>query len=73
MDQLRNMLKNPTIAGVGGLVLGFIVGLFIFGWWLTPLEWVKAGPVDGRPDSRADYLRMALDSCATTSDAVAAQ
>ncbi len=73
MDQLRNMLKNPTIAGVGGLVLGFIVGLFIFGWWLTPLEWVNAGPVDLRPDARADYLRMAIDSYATTSDAVTAQ
>ncbi|GAB4579247.1 MAG: hypothetical protein Fur0022_19850 [Anaerolineales bacterium] len=73
MDQLRDMLKNPTIAGVGGLVLGFVIGLFIFGWWLTPLEWVDAGPVDLRPDARVDYLRMAIDSYSITSNATEAQ
>jgi hypothetical protein len=73
MDQLRDILKNPAIAGIGGVVIGFIVGLFIFGWWLTPLEWVNAGPVDLRPDARVDYLRMAVDSYATTSDAATAQ
>lgn len=73
MDQLRNMLKNPTIAGVGGLVLGFIIGLFIFGWWLTPLEWTDAAPADLRPDARVTYLRMAIDSYASTTDAATAQ
>jgi hypothetical protein len=73
MDQLRDMLKNPTLTGIIGLIIGFFVGLVIFGWGLTPLEWENAAPVDLRADARVDYLRMAIDSYATTSDAVKAQ
>jgi len=73
MDQLRDMLKNPTLAGIGGLVLGFFVGLVIFGWWLTPIEWTDAAPADLRADAREVYLRMAIDSYGTTTDAATAQ
>lgn len=61
---VRDLLKNPSIAGTAGFVLGLIIGLFVLGWWLWPVEWTDAGPVDLRPDAREDYLRMAIDSFA---------
>lgn len=72
MDQLRDMLKNPTIAGIGGLVIGFFVGLVIFGWWLTPVQWTDASPKDLYEAGRVEYLRMAIDSYSITSDAATA-
>lgn len=73
MDQLRDTLKNPTIAGIGGLVIGFFVGLVIFGWGLTPVQWTDAAPSDLSTAYRVQYLRMAIDSYAATSDAATAQ
>ncbi|NJN44596.1 MAG: hypothetical protein HC806_07675, partial [Anaerolineae bacterium] len=73
MDQVRDMLKNPTTAGIGGLVVGLIIGLFVLGWWLWPVQWENAAAGDLRADSRVDYLRMAIDSYADSSDAVTAQ
>lgn len=73
MDQLRDMLKNPTLTGIGGLVIGFFVGLVIFGWWLMPVQWTDAAPKDLYEAGRVEYLRMAIDSYATTSDAATAQ
>ena len=73
MDQVRDMVKNPSVAGIGGLVIGLFVGLIILGWWLWPVQWENAGPSDLRPESRVEYLRMAIDSYASTSDAVTAQ
>ena len=73
MDQVRDIVKNPAVAGIGGLVIGLFVGLVILGWWLWPVQWENAGPSDLRPESRVEYLRMAIDSYAATSDAVTAQ
>ncbi|MCB9134701.1 MAG: hypothetical protein H6636_04690 [Anaerolineales bacterium] len=72
MDQLRDLLKNPTFAGIIGLVIGFFVGLVIFGWWLTPVNWTDAAPKDLYEAGRVDYLRMAIDSYALSGDAVTA-
>lgn len=47
-----------TLIPVGTFIAGFIVGLVLFGWWLTPLQFTDAGPQDLRAaDHQAFYLR----------------
>lgn len=62
MDAIREQFKNPVIAGSVGFVAGIIIGLVVLGWWLFPVKWTNAGPVDLRPDVQVDYMRMAIDS-----------
>ena len=73
MDSLTKQLKNPTVSGLAGFVIGIFIGLFVLGWWLWPVQWTDADPADLRSDAREQYLRMAIDSYSTTSDAVEAQ
>ena len=49
--------KN-TILPIVTAIIGFFVGLVIFGWWLTPVTYFDAGPQDLRPeDHQQFYLR----------------
>lgn len=73
MESIREQLRNPLVAGIVGAVLGLIVGWFIIGWWLWPVEYVGAGPADLRMSEKVDYLRMAAEAYAATGDAAEAQ
>ncbi len=73
MDQLRDMFKNPTIAGAVGFFAGLFIGLVVLGWGLWPVQWTDAGPADLRADARVTYLRMAIDSFAATNSVADAQ
>ena len=73
MDQIRERLKNPVVIGVLAFAIGFIVGLVLFGWWLTPVEWTDAAVSDLRPDLQEEYLRMAIEGFFANPDAVLAQ
>jgi hypothetical protein len=73
MDQVRDMLKNPTMAGIVGFIIGLIIGWFAIGWGVWPITWTDAAPGDLRPDARVDYLRMAIDNYAASNDAATAQ
>lgn len=61
MDGLTERLKNPVVAGVAGLLVGWIIGWFIFGWFIWPVEWTDASMQEVRSDLQADYLRMAIE------------
>ncbi len=52
---------NPLTMAVLGLVGGLILGL-IFAWGIWPVTWVDAAATHLRPDLRADWLRMTIDS-----------
>ncbi len=73
MESIREQLRNPLVAGIVGAVLGLIVGWFIIGWWLWPVEYVGAGPVDLRMSEKVEYLRMAAEAFATNQNAAEAQ
>jgi hypothetical protein len=62
MDQLREQLNKPLVIGIAGFVLGLILGWFVFGWFVWPVEWTDATPSHLRADLQEDYLRMAIDS-----------
>ncbi len=70
---IREQLKNPVATGVVGLIIGAIVGLVVLGWWLFPVKYVGAGPKDLRPEAKAEYMRMAIESYGLTRDATQAK
>jgi hypothetical protein len=73
MDAYRDYLERPLVAGVIGLVIGLIIGWFIIGWWLWPVEYVGAGPSDLRFDAKVEYMRMAMQAYAQNGDAAQAR
>ena len=62
MEAVREQLKKPLVTGIAGLVIGLILGWFVIGWGLWPVQWTDAAPQDLRQDVKEDYLRMAVDS-----------
>jgi hypothetical protein len=62
MDTIREQLNKPWVVGILGLVVGIFIGLVVLGWGVWPVKWVDASPAFLRADSKADYLRMAVDS-----------
>lgn len=73
MDAVREQINKPVVAGVAGLVIGLIIGWFVIGWGLWPVQWTDASPQQLRSDLKVDYMRMAIDSYAQNQDANLAQ
>lgn len=71
-EQLENILENPPIMGVIGLVLGIILGIF-YGWVINPVDWVDADISHLREDLKVEYLHMAIDSYSAKGDAALAK
>jgi hypothetical protein len=65
MDMLR---RQPLILLVLGFILGFAIGLFVFGWGLTPVEYTGAGPQDMQGPFQEAYLRNLADYYAYSGD-----
>lgn len=66
MDFIR---KNLLV--IVAFVLGWAVGLFIFGWWLTPVEYVwtaNATPNDLAPQYQAQYINTTAIAFAQTNN-----
>ncbi|MCI0393399.1 MAG: hypothetical protein L0332_15125 [Chloroflexi bacterium] len=49
--------KRPILFIVLAFILGWAIGLFLFGWGLTPLEYVGAGPEHLNSTDQELYLR----------------
>ncbi len=62
MEVLRAQLQSPKIAALAGSIVGLVIGWFIIGWGLWPVEWTDAAPADLQQAWKEDYLRMAIDS-----------
>jgi len=73
MDAVSEQMNKPVVAGVAGLVIGLIIGWFVIGWGLWPVQWTDASPQQLRSDLQVDYMRMAIDSYAQNQDANLAQ
>jgi len=69
MDAIREQFENPVVVGIVGFVVGVFIGLVVLGWWLFPVQWTNASPVDLKPNAQVDYLRMAIDSYTLNQDA----
>jgi hypothetical protein len=73
MSKILDYLKRPTVAGAAGFVLGLFIGLVVLGWGLWPAEWTDAAPAQLHPGYREMYLKMAIESYATTGNAADAK
>ena len=72
MNNILDYLKRPVVIGIAAFVLGTIFGLVVLGWVVWPVEWTDAAPNQLHPGYQELYLRMAIESYATTGDAAAA-
>ncbi|MBT3314531.1 MAG: hypothetical protein HN390_07940 [Anaerolineae bacterium] len=68
VNTLLEKLKNPMIAAVAALVVGFFFGL-VWGWGIQPVEWVDASPELLNKEYKRGYLQMTIDSFLVNSDA----
>ncbi|MEP0804497.1 MAG: hypothetical protein HRF47_03360 [Chloroflexota bacterium] len=64
---VKNLLKNPRVALITGVILGLLLGLII-GWGLWPVKWTDGTPEVLRADLQEDYLRMAAEAYARNND-----
>ncbi|MCD4753358.1 MAG: hypothetical protein K8R40_09830 [Anaerolineaceae bacterium] len=69
METIKKYLNNPLIAGVSGLVLGLIVGWFIIGWGIWPVQWVDGELSDLRQDIQVSSMQQAIDAYSVNKDA----
>jgi len=72
MDAIREQLQKPLVAGIAGGILGLILGWFVIGWGLWPVEYVGAQPGDMLYQEQVDYLRSTIEAYGTTRDALKA-
>ena len=68
---IRNLLKNPRVSLIIGVVLGLLLG-FIIAWGMWPIEVTDTTPEVLRSDLQEDYMTMAAESYARTGDPNAA-
>ena len=73
MDLIREKLKDPKVTGIGGLIVGLVLGWFVIGWGIWPVEWTDALPEHLNAQEKEEYLRMAIDSYAIDQNPVDAQ
>jgi hypothetical protein len=70
---LRQLIKNPTVTLVAGLVIGTIFGLFVLGWYVWPVEWIDASPAALSAEWQDEFLRMSIELYSLNGDVTAAQ
>lgn len=73
MNAWRAQLRNPIVAGILGILLGGLIGVFIIGYWLWPVNWYDAAADQLRPDLKEDFLRAAIDAYVLNRDAALAK
>jgi len=58
-------IKRPwwVIPAIGFLI-GLLIGWWVIGWWLWPVQWTNALPADLRAAERDQYLTMVVESFA---------
>jgi len=71
-DNFRKGFNSPPIMAVIGIMVGIILGL-LYGWRISPVEFVDGSIAQLRADLKMDYLRMAVDSYALNQDAALAE
>lgn len=68
MNNRSSLLSNPFVLGIGGLVIGLLVGWFLFGYVLFPVQYTNADPWDLNPPSKAVWVIMAADNYSLNQD-----
>jgi len=67
MNVVSDLLERKWVLGVGALVLGLALGV-LYGWVISPVQWIDGESAQLREDLRVDYLRMVIDSYSLNQD-----
>ncbi|OQX64501.1 MAG: hypothetical protein B6I38_04280 [Anaerolineaceae bacterium 4572_5.1] len=67
MNAILERLKNPIVAALIAVVVGFVLGLW-WGWGVDPVVWTDTAPDILNPFYQEEYLRMTIDSFSVNSD-----
>ncbi len=73
MEKIREQLSKPIVAGAAGFLIGFLIGLFAFGWGITPVKYYDAAPVHLHSDYQELMLRSAIDAYSVNRDPIQAK
>lgn len=69
----RSGISLPGWVGIiMAFVIGFAIGLVVFGWWLTPVIWEEGSFEVLSPTLQQEFLRASIDSYAFRPDDVLA-
>lgn len=55
------ILQRRSVLALVAFIVGFSIGLFVFGWWLTPVQYTGAGPQDLLPEYQEIYIQTVAD------------
>lgn len=74
MDNSRRLGNSLPgwVAIILAFVIGFTIGLVVFGWWLTPVIWEEGSFEVLSPTLQQEFLRSSIDSYAFRPDDVLA-
>lgn len=62
--------RRPSwVIPVIGFLVGLLIGWWVIGWWLWPVTWTNALPVDLKAAERDQYLLMVAESYSVTRNA----
>ncbi len=73
MKKIKELMQKPLYMAIAAFTIGLIIGLFIIGWWLWPVQWYDASPKHLSDAYKIEYLCMAADSYAFNNDSAVAQ
>jgi len=66
MDFIRN---KPELSALIAFIVGVLIGWFLIGWVLLPVQYVDGQPKDLHPDYKATYVQTAAIAYGTTGNA----
>lgn len=73
MNNRSSLLSNPIVLGVGGLVVGLLIGWFLLGWVLFPVQYTNADLWDLNPPAKEIYIVTTADAFAADQNLTLAQ
>jgi hypothetical protein len=65
--------RDIQIVALIALIVGLLIGWFLLGWVIAPVQWINAEPVDLHPLWQEHYVAMVVDSYLLTGDRATAE
>lgn len=65
--------RDIQIVALIALIIGLLIGWFLLGWVIAPVQWINAEPVDLHPQWQEHYVAMVVDSYLLTGDRATAE
>jgi hypothetical protein len=73
MDTVQEYARKPWVIGIIAFVVGLLIGWFLLGYALFPVQWYDAAPSNLRPDLQVDWVNMSAESYSVNQNAALAQ